>query len=122
MRIERTYIHLNNFKVYAYHGVGKQEQVVGNEYIINLKIKVSLENAAKSDLLKETISYANICQEIHTVMRSPAQLLEHVAYKIANHLLATFPIIEELQIKLDKRNPPMGEDIDSAGVEFVVQR
>ena len=122
MRIERTYIHLNNFKVYAYHGVRKQEQVVGNEYIINLKIKVSLENAAKSDLLKETISYANICQEIHTVMRSPAQLLEHVAYKIANHLLATFPIIEELQIKLDKRNPPMGEDIDSAGVEFVVQR
>ena len=33
-----------------------------------------------------------------------------------------FPAIEEVEIKLSKRNPPMGADIDAAGVEMFCTR
>ncbi len=40
----------------------------------------------------------------------------------AKRLLAEFPAIEEIELRLSKRNPPMGADIDSAGVELHCSR
>ena len=51
-------------------------------------------------------------------MEIPSKLLEHVCGRIATRLFQEFPGIEEIEIKLSKRNPPMGADIDSAGVEM----
>ena len=54
--------------------------------------------------------------------RGPRQLLEHVAGRIARRLFQDFPALDAIELKLMKRNPPMGADIDSAGVELWVQR
>jgi dihydroneopterin aldolase len=59
---------------------------------------------------------------VKSEMDIPSKLLEHVAMRISRRLLNDFPLIEVVEIKLEKRNPPMGADIDSAGVEMVVQR
>ena len=55
-------------------------------------------------------------------MSIPSKLLEHVCGRIAKRLLAEFPAIEEIELRLSKRNPPMGADIDSAGVELHCSR
>ena len=51
-------------------------------------------------------------------MGIPSKLLEHVCGRIVERLFRDFPAIEEVEIKLSKRNPPMGADIDAAGVEM----
>ena len=50
-------------------------------------------------------------------MDVPSKLLEHVAGRIIRRLLDDFPAIEHIDLKLSKRNPPMGADIETAGVE-----
>ena len=37
-----SYIFLDNVRFFAYHGVGQQEREVGNEFVINLKLKVDI--------------------------------------------------------------------------------
>ena len=47
---------------------------------------------------------------------------DHVSQRIVNRIFSDFPIIEAVDIKLAKQNPPMGADIDCAGVEMHCER
>lgn len=111
-----TYILLENVRLYAYHGVGEQERIVGNHYLINLKIKINVTNAVRSDSLEDTISYADVFEIVKREMTIPSKLLEHVAGRIISALRKAYPDIESIELKLSKNNPPMGADMDYASV------
>ena len=118
MKINNSYILLKDICCFAYHGVAPQENIIGNEYIINLKLKVDISQAIQTDDVVDTVNYAEIHEAVKAEMSIPSKLLEHVCGRIAKRLLAEFPAIEEIELRLSKRNPPMGADIDSAGVEL----
>lgn len=118
MNINRCYIFLENVRFFAHHGVARQEAVVGNEFCIHLRLKTNFVHAAVTDELDDTISYADVHAVLKQEMEIPSKLLEHACGRIVNRLFREFPAIEEIEIKLSKRNPPMGADIDSAGVEM----
>lgn len=118
MKINSSYIYLKDIRCYAYHGVAPQENLIGNEYTINLKLKVDISQAAMSDEVKDTVNYADVYEVIKTEMAIPSKLLEHVCGRIVQKLFEVFPTIEEVGIFLSKRNPPMGADIDVAGIEL----
>ena len=77
-----SYILLQGLHFHARIGVGEQERVVGNEYVINLRIGYPLATAMKSDDVADTLNYAEAFEVIREVMRRPAQLLESVAGSI----------------------------------------
>ena len=122
MRITHSYILLKGLRFYAYHGVGAQEAIVGNEFTIDLRLKVDLATAAENDRLENTVSYADVFQTIKDEMKYPSKLLEHVAGRICNRLFQDSPLVDKIEWKLLKRNPPMGADIREAGVEMKCQR
>ena len=53
MKTQDMYIHLNGLKLYAYHGVLPQENRVGAEYTLNLRLKTDFSHAAENDCLEE---------------------------------------------------------------------
>ena len=55
-------------------------------------------------------------------MAIPSKLLEHVCGRIVKRLFHDFPAVESIDLKLSKRNPPMGADLDAAGVEVHCDR
>ena len=120
------YIFLENVRFYSYHGVAPQETAIGNEFIINLRLKTDfgkatetdIAQAAETDEIEDTVSYADIHAALKEEMDIPSKLLEHACGRIVKRLFRDFPKISEIEIKLSKRNPPMGADIDSAGVEM----
>lgn len=114
-----TYILLENVRLYAYHGVGEQERIVGNHYLINLKIKINVMDAVRSDSLEDTISYADVFEIVKKEMTIPSKLLEHVAGRIISALRKTYPAIGNIELKLSKNNPPMGADMDYASVLII---
>lgn len=122
MKTVTSHIILKNIKLHAFHGVMAQETKVGNDFIINLKIKVDFSLAGKSDSVEDTVSYADVYAVVKQEMNIPSKLLEHAIYRISDTLLNTFPQIEEVDIRLDKINPPMGADIETAGVHLVYVR
>lgn len=117
-----SFLFLENVRFYAYHGVAAQETVVGNEFIINLTLTVNLSRAAHTDNVADTVSYADVYTLLKQEMALPSKLLEHVCGRIVQRLFHDFEAIEAVNIKLAKRNPPMGADIDTAGVGMHCQR
>lgn len=109
-------------RLYAYHGVMPQERVVGGEYVVNLDVSAHVAEAIKSDLVDDTIDYAEMCNIVVREMAIPSQLLEHVAGRIAKALFDAFTKIEEVEIDICKVTPPFGGDCDGAGVKLQWKR
>lgn len=115
----KTYILLENIIFYAYHGVLKQETTVGNTYTVNLKLATDMSKAFETDSINDTISYAAVYDVVKNEMSIPSQLIEHVANRIVQSLKKTFPEVSGIELKLSKRNPPMGAQLDCASVVLI---
>lgn len=118
----KSFILLNELHFHAFHGVGTQEQLVGNDFVVSLKLRTDLSRAILSDEVNDTVSYADVFQSVKEEMEIPSRLLEHVAGSIIQRLFDDYPTVDEITLTLLKRNPPMNADIASAGVEVTVKR
>ena len=113
-------VFLKNVRFHACHGVLPQEQVVGNDYLVNLTVDYDFTSAMETDELSGTVSYADLFYIIKEEMATPSKLLEHVAGRIGRRIFAEYPAIQQIQLAINKVNPPMGADCEGAGVEVVL--
>ena len=118
MELTSTYILLQGLQYHAFIGVGEQEQVVGNDYVLDLRLGYPFAAAMESDVVNDTLNYADVFNVVSEVMKQPSKLLEAAAGKIVKELCARYKRLESIDLKLVKRNPPMGADCDSTGVEL----
>lgn len=103
---------------FAYHGFYKEEQKLGNNYIVDVYLKTNLKKAAASDNLQDTINYEKVYEVASQVMSKKTKLLETLAESIANGLTQHFKTIEHLTVRISKLNPPMGGKIDRTYIEI----
>lgn len=115
----KSFILLENLVFYANHGVFPQENIVGNVFTVDLKIGLKLEKSCESDDLDDTVSYADIYGDVKSEMMVPSKLLEHAAFRIIRRLKNKYPLIDTVEIKLSKRNPPIGGQADSASIVLI---
>lgn len=118
----KSHIFLEDIRFFAHHGVGSQETLVGNEFTVSLRLQVDIERAMQTDDVADTVSYADVYEAVKAEMEIPSRLLEHVCGRIVERLFNDFPQIAHIELKLSKRNPPMGADIRAAGVELSLTR
>ena len=117
-----SYLILEALHLHAFHGVMPQERLIGNDYCVDLRLRVDVSKAMASDEVADTVNYAEVFEAVKSEMAIPSKLLEHVAGRIVNRLFKEFPTIEQIELKLSKRNPPMGADISAAAVECNIHR
>lgn len=122
MNLKNSYIYLRGLRFHAFHGVMAQERMVGNDYEVDLRLRVNVERAMLSDDVADTVNYAEVYQLAKQVMGEPRNLVEHVAARIAQAILGKWSQVDEVNVCLTKRNPPMGADCEGAGVELCVTR
>lgn len=113
MKIE---IELKSMKFYAFHGVAPQERTVGNRFVVDVWLTADVGQATESDRLEDTVNYAEVYDVVKKEMEQPSQLLEAVAGRIVRALRGRFPRILQAKVKVAKRNPPFGGDVESAAV------
>ncbi len=111
-------IYLEDVKIYAYHGVLPEENIIGTYYILNLEIHTDLWIAAESDDLNDTISYAEINEIIHEEMKINSKLLEHVAGRIITKIREKFDQVSYIKLKITKTSPPMKGEMKGASIEL----
>jgi dihydroneopterin aldolase len=111
-------MYLEDVKIFAYHGVFPEENIIGTYYILNAELHTDLWIAAESDDLKDTISYADINEILHREMKIKSKLLEHVAGRIIAEIHEKFPEISYIKLKITKTSPPMQGEMKGASIEL----
>ena len=107
---------LENISIYAFHGCMKEEARIGSDYIINLKVKADLQHASISDKLEDTINYVDLLKIVNEEMAISSKLLEHVAERIVSRILCTMKMVNNIQVKIAKQNPPINGNISAVTI------
>jgi 7,8-dihydroneopterin aldolase/epimerase/oxygenase len=109
-------IEIENMEFHAFHGCFKEEQIVGNQFLVSLALETNTQKAEISDDIADTVNYQLVYNLVKEEMAIPAHLLEHVARRIVDRICHQFPAIDKAQVKVCKMNPPMGGKIHSVSV------
>ena len=113
-----SYIELKEIRIHAYHGVAEQERVVGNDYLVRVKVKYDILKAAQSDSVNDTINYAELFDIVKQEMSIPSNLLENVVYRIMSSIKNRFRDIEGGEVEIVKIKPPISGDVKGATVSL----
>ena len=107
---------IEDMEFYAFHGHFKEEQIVGNKFLIDLTIETDLEPAAKSDHLEDAADYQIAYSIVKEEMEKKSHMLENIASRILDNLYEKMKNVEKATVRIRKMNPPMGGHIGSVGV------
>ena len=112
-------IAIEGMQFYAYHGRYQEEQVVGNQFIVDVYIETNIEKAAVSDALNQTINYEEIYKLAKTEMTIKSHLLEHVAKRIMDKIAKEYSL-KHLRVRVSKLHPPLRGNVERVYVEMEV--
>ena len=112
----KTKISLEDIEVHAYHGCYKEEQIVGNRFLVSIDYVYDAMEASKTDNIEKTVNYLHLCEIVKEEMAKTSFIIENVAKRIIDRLFLEFSLIDELEVKLSKCNPPLGGFIGKASV------
>ncbi len=116
-------VRLVNMVFYAHHGVLKEEHTIGAKYEVDAELTFDFTDAAKNDDITKTVDYGSVYKKIREALTLKKYfLIEAVACEIANDLLNDFPILEQVSIRVRKRNPPVDGICDYAEADYSTTR
>ncbi len=113
-----AYIQLEDLEFYAYHGHFKEEQQIGNKFLMSILIKTDIKKTAETDNLSDAVDYVSIYKIAQEEMQKTSKLLETVIMRIVKRLFTTYPQIEYVDVSLSKLNPPIGGKARSVSVKW----
>ncbi len=93
---------------YAYHGALPEETVIGQRFVVDVTLCLSLRRAGETDNLEETINYASVYDVVKDVIQGePVKLIETLAERIATVLLRDFGLLTRVDVTVVKPNAPI---------------
>ena len=113
-------IGLEDVRFHAPHGYYEEEQLMGNDFSIDVEVEAEVGMAATEDDLAGTVSYATIYYLLQAEMKKPTQLLETLAHRMATRILQQFDTVSSVRLKLRKLAPPIGGRVGAAYVEVTL--
>lgn len=107
------YIHLNNLRFFAHHGLYAEEAVLGNEFEVNVEVAFTPTPAFQ---LSDTINYIAVYDIVKQQMAQPRNLLETVAQQACHTIKLMDERIQQVSITITKLNVPVAQFSGTVGV------
>lgn len=110
-------VHLHNLLFHSYHGLYNGEELIGNDFEVNLDVTYDV-NGADLDSLKYLISYEDLYKIVQNRMQVPTPLLEELANGIMHKIKHQYAQVESIRISIFKLKAPLLNFQGKVGVSF----
>ncbi len=112
-------INIIDLEVFSKHGVMKEENVLGQKFLVSAEIQIDSRKAGKEDDINHSVNYAEICHMIKTIMeQNTFRLIETAAEKISEDLLINFNKIIKIRTEVKKPWAPILLPLDYVSVSI----
>ncbi len=98
-------IAIEEIRVHAYHGVYPIEKREGHTFQVDIYLFTDIYQATQTDELEDTVDYKQVYDLIISIVKEPVKLLEHLADKICQEILKTYPTVDKVNIRVSKFHP-----------------
>ena len=111
-------ITLKNMVFFGYHGAMEEERELGGRFEVDIDLMGDFSAPATTDDLADAVDYQKAYFLIRGIIEgSKYHLIEKIAGDVAEEILSTFNV-EKVNVRLRKRNVPIGGVIDYVEVEL----
>lgn len=110
---------MKNLAFFGYHGVLKEENILGQKFFVDIELYADLKNAGISDEVTDTIHYGEVYNVVKDIVENRRfKLLEALAENLASTVLDKFPLVNEICVQIRKPEAPVNGIYDYFGVEI----
>jgi 7,8-dihydroneopterin aldolase/epimerase/oxygenase len=115
-------IELRGLRAYGYHGVLPEERRDGQVFVVDVALETSVDAAAASDDLADTVDYAAVAAQVTALVEGePVALIETLAARIAQRCLDD-PKVRAAEVSVHKPSAPVGVPFDDVVVTLRRER
>lgn len=116
------FITLTGLRASGFHGVFEQEKRDGQQFVIDVTVWLDVSAAALGDDLEATVNYGVLAEEVvAAVERDPVDLIETVAQRIADVVLA-HGAANRVRVTLHKPSAPIAVPFDDVSITITRER
>ena len=116
-------IFIKGLTLHAYHGVMAHEAKVGQSFSIDLELDIDLSDAARSDKVKDTVSYDKVVECASAAFLAQRyRLIEAAAGRVADAVLDAFPRVRAITVTIHEPHAPIAATFEDVGVALVRTR
>lgn len=117
------HILIGGYELTGCHGVNPEEKVEPQRFVFSAQLDFDLTEAAETDDVDKTVSYAAVCKVIKAFFgESSRDLVETLALGAARRIMLAFPRLVRAAVTVAKPDAPMKGKFDSVGVTAEVKR
>jgi dihydroneopterin aldolase/2-amino-4-hydroxy-6-hydroxymethyldihydropteridine diphosphokinase len=110
-------IRITNLEVFCHHGVFKEENVLGQKFLVSVVLYSDLSAAASKDDLTKSVNYGEVCHFVKGEMeKNTYKLIETLTEQLARKILMNFPLVEKIKIEIKKPWAPILLPIETVSV------
>ena len=110
---------MQNLGFYAYHGLLKEESVLGQKFFLDIELEVDTKEAGLTDDMTKSVSYAEVYELVKDIVTNKRfNLLEALAENIAKDVLEEFDLVNGIMVRVKKPEAPVNGIYDYFGVEI----
>lgn len=110
-------IQIRDLELYCHHGVFKEENVLGQKFLVTLILYMDTRPAGETDELKKSINYAEVAHFVKDQMEQKSfRLIEAAAEQLAQQILFHFPRIQRVSVEIKKPWAPILLPLDTVSV------
>ena len=112
-------IRIRNLEVFGHHGVYREENKLGQKFIVCADLYMDTRTAGLSDDIEQSVNYGEVCKLIDKHMREKTfYLIEAAAEDLAKAILLKFDRIERVELEVKKPWAPIGLPIEEVSVKI----
>ena len=101
-------IELSGMEFFGYHGCLAEERQKGQTFIVDAVLCLDLAEAGRTDDLCRSVNYAEVFEDVRTVVEGEAKnLVEALAEEIAAQLLKKYAALKRVEIAVHKPQAPL---------------
>ncbi|MBD8088018.1 dihydroneopterin aldolase [Limosilactobacillus sp. c11Ua_112_M] len=111
-------IRINNMPFNTYNGVFAEEKKLGQKIEVDCEMTYPIEAKVRTDNLEETVSYADVYDTIaQFVAHHNYNLIESLANNLLHEILRTYPMLDEVRLRIRKYSVPIAGIFDNIEIE-----
>jgi len=116
-------IFITGLTLHAYHGVMAHEAKVGQSFSIDLELDIELAEAARSDKVRDTVSYDKVVECASAAFLAQRfRLIEAAAGRVTDAVLEAFPRVRAVKVTIHKPHAPIAATFSDVGVTLYRSR
>ena len=101
-------IRIKNLEIFSNHGVLREENVLGQKFLISAEVFLDTRPAGISDDINCSVNYAEICHTIKYIMENNTfKLIETAAERICEAVLTKYSPVKKITLEVKKPWAPI---------------